>query len=254
MRLLARRQNKQAEQAYYDRYGEEFGDPFPETLYERWFRLCGLWEGPPLAILEAACGAGHFGRRLAERGHRVTGVDLSPVMVEIANRNAPAGFKAVVGDLEDPHRFSAQQFDAIFFGQALHHFPDPEPVLNHCVRWLRPGGRLMLIEPNGSNPVNAVGKWIGRLLALHPACAKTIGTVNEVSLPVGWTVRALRRRNLLIELEQMEAILPSDEASDGQPWVLRVLGGCRQLLYRWCLKMLPPRLSGIQFIVVARCA
>lgn len=42
-----------------------------------------------LRILDACCGTGRFSQALAEKGHSVTGVDQSPVMIEYARRNAP---------------------------------------------------------------------------------------------------------------------------------------------------------------------
>jgi len=250
---MMRGQNKAAERDYYNRYGAEFEEAFPDALYERWFRLSRLWDAAPMHILEAACGAGYFGHRLAGRGHRIMGVDLSPTMVARANADSPPGFRAIVGDLEDPSLFPAAQFDAVLFGQALHHFPHRERVLANCDRWLRPGGRLILIEPNGSNPINRVGKWVGRLLAIHPAMRKAIGTVNEVSLPVGGTIRALRRQGFLLETEQMEAEFPGGDAhAQSLPWLLRALNRCRHIFYRVCWRWLPPRWGGIQFILGAR--
>lgn len=255
MSWMTRGQNKAAEQAYYDRYGPEFTEAFPEALYERWFRLSGLWETSSADLLEAACGAGGFGYRLARRGHRVTGVDLSPVMVQRANAGAPPGFRAMAGDLEDAALFPPETFNVIFFGQALHHFPNIRRVVANCRRWLQPGGRLVLIEPNGSNPANAFGKQVGRFLAWHPAFRKAIGTVNEVNLPIGRVVRTLRQAGFELEWERYDAQFPS-ETEDGSaaalPWVLRTLGAVREGLYRLCWWCLPPRMGGIQFILGAR--
>src|SRR3989338_3519730 len=249
-----RQQDKEAERAYYDRYGTELEEGLSGALYERWLKAAGLLDAAPADILEAACGPGHFGYRLALRGHRVTGVDLSPTMVGIANAKAPSGFQAIAGDMEDPGILPPGRFDVVFFGQALHHFPDIHKVLENCHRWLRPGGRLIMVEPNGSNPVNALGKCIGRVLGLRPAMRKSIGTVNEVSLPVGRAVRALRRQGFIVDLEQMEAQFPSETGAEqvrALPWTLRVLGACREGLYTACLTLLPPRMGGIQFILGA---
>ena len=40
-------------------------------------------------ILDAGCGQGRLGAYLARRGHRVTGVDLDPVLVEVARSATP---------------------------------------------------------------------------------------------------------------------------------------------------------------------
>jgi len=52
------------------------------------------------AVLDVGCGTGSLALLLAEQGHRVTGVDLSPVMVERARRKTagqPAGRAAQSG-------------------------------------------------------------------------------------------------------------------------------------------------------------
>src|SRR3954447_14218629 len=47
-----------------------------------------VWElleaAPPGRALDAACGTGRHARRLVELGHQVTGVDLTPEMLELA--------------------------------------------------------------------------------------------------------------------------------------------------------------------------
>ncbi|HBH97504.1 MAG TPA: hypothetical protein DDX89_06950 [Candidatus Omnitrophica bacterium] len=59
--------------------------------------------GPePAAVLDIGCGAGRHLLELARRGHRVTGFDLRPEMVEFVNaeaRNAELQVSVSVGDL-----------------------------------------------------------------------------------------------------------------------------------------------------------
>ena len=45
---------------------------------------------PPGRALDAACGTGRYARYLSERGHAVSGVDLSPELIEKARANTPA--------------------------------------------------------------------------------------------------------------------------------------------------------------------
>ena len=40
-----------------------------------------------LAVLDAGCGTGYLCNKLAQKGARVTGVDFSPRMIEVAKRN-----------------------------------------------------------------------------------------------------------------------------------------------------------------------
>lgn len=44
---------------------------------------------PPAAVLDAGCGTGRVGIRLAELGYAVTGVDVEPSMLAVARQAAP---------------------------------------------------------------------------------------------------------------------------------------------------------------------
>lgn len=62
------------------------------------------------AVLDAGCGTGRVGGRLAAAGHRVTGVDLDPALVAEARAQHP-GSQWQVGDLSSFR--SAERFDVI---------------------------------------------------------------------------------------------------------------------------------------------
>src|SRR5690349_20656608 len=72
---------------FYDRYwNEEFHSAaFP--ILERIFlpRLDSR-----ARVIDVCCGTGYLARLLTDRGYRVTGVDASPSMVELAQMRAPA--------------------------------------------------------------------------------------------------------------------------------------------------------------------
>jgi SAM-dependent methyltransferase len=57
--------------------------------------LCAL---PAGSALDAACGTGRHARRLVDLGHTVSGIDLTPEMLERARANVPEASLAV-GDL-----------------------------------------------------------------------------------------------------------------------------------------------------------
>ncbi|MET7734074.1 class I SAM-dependent methyltransferase [Streptomyces sp. NPDC005402] len=109
-------------------------------------RLRGWLPGRASDVLDLGCGTGSLSLLAAEQGHRVTGVDLSPAMVELA-RAKLAGRDAVflVGDAGMPP-VGEQRFDVVLGRHVLWALPDPGRVLRRWWGLLRPGGRLVLVE------------------------------------------------------------------------------------------------------------
>lgn len=104
-------------------------------------------EGPS-RIADLGCGTGTLCVLLAEHGHRVTGVDFSPRMIELAHAKASAaGLEAsfVRADASAPP-LPVGEFDVVLSRHVLWAMPDREAALRNWISLLRPGGRLLLIE------------------------------------------------------------------------------------------------------------
>ncbi|MGW1161091.1 class I SAM-dependent methyltransferase [Streptomyces sp. NPDC002513] len=117
------------------------------VVRDAWAARLGEWlPSLPGEVLDLGCGTGSLSLLAAERGHRVTGVDLSPAMLALA-RAKLAGHDAVflVGDAAAPP-VRARFFDAVLVRHVLWTLPDPGRVLRHWRELLRPGGRLVLVE------------------------------------------------------------------------------------------------------------
>ncbi len=103
-----------------------------------------LFEGvhlrPGTRLLDVASGPGALAAEAAHRGVRPVGVDLSPRMVELAQRLHPT-IEYRVADVEHLP-FPDHAFDAVVCGFGLGHFPRPELAVAECVRTLSPGGRV----------------------------------------------------------------------------------------------------------------
>lgn len=75
----------------FDAIGDRYDDAFPHKDGQL---TSGAWLAGTLPagsrILDLGCGTGlPTARQLADAGHRVVGIDLSPSMVELARENAP---------------------------------------------------------------------------------------------------------------------------------------------------------------------
>jgi len=71
-----------------------------------------------------------------------TGVDLSPGMIQLAEKSNP-GIAFRVADVEHLP-FADASFDAVVCNFGLGHFPYPGASVAECVRVLKPGGRIAL--------------------------------------------------------------------------------------------------------------
>jgi 2-polyprenyl-3-methyl-5-hydroxy-6-metoxy-1,4-benzoquinol methylase len=74
-------------------------------------------------VLEIGCGAGAFARELAtKRGARVTAIDLSPRMIDVARVRTPDSF-GIEYRVADFMALSPRGFDVVVAVNTLHHLP-----------------------------------------------------------------------------------------------------------------------------------
>ncbi len=107
-------------------------------------------------VLDLGCGQGDLTLTLLARGARVTGLDLSPGMVELARKrvdlHASPGAATFVTAPVERTGLPAQSFDVIVGRWILHHI-DLGPAASELARLLAPGGRAIFLENSGANPV-----------------------------------------------------------------------------------------------------
>jgi ubiquinone/menaquinone biosynthesis C-methylase UbiE len=106
---------------------------------------------PGERVLDVACGTGAaIGVLLeSEPGQSVTGVDLSPGMLDAARRTF--GRHPNVAFREAPAEalpFDPGTFDVVISASALHYFERPATALSEMVRVLVPGGRIVILDWN----------------------------------------------------------------------------------------------------------
>lgn len=108
-------------------------------------------------VLEPGCGSGRMFEPLARRGLAVTGMDISPAMVELA-RARDTGAAVVLADMRD---FDLGVFDgAICPINTLGHLSrdDLSAHLDAMARALRPGGRYLVQLAVGAS-VGDASRW-----------------------------------------------------------------------------------------------
>jgi ubiquinone/menaquinone biosynthesis C-methylase UbiE len=114
--------------------------------------------GPGDTVLDVACGPGLVACTLAGVARHVTGIDLTPAMIEQARaRQRSKGLTNltwVVGDAV-PLPFPDAAFSVVVTRYSVHHFLDPRAVLAEMVRVCTPGGRVAVIDVFTSSPEQA---------------------------------------------------------------------------------------------------
>lgn len=144
----------------YDEIAEQYRDskllPFRHAI-ERYtvFRLLGDLRGKTL--LDLACGEGIYARQFKRAGASlVTGVDVSPEMIALANaeeRVEPIGCRYVCQDAGQYEPVAPVDIvTAIYLLNYARSADELASFCRACFRALRPGGRLVGFNDNVHNP------------------------------------------------------------------------------------------------------
>lgn len=107
-------------------------------------RLLGEIRGKD--VLELACGTGRHTIRLAEAGARLTAVDFSRGMLEVAKKRLAGAHRTVTfgeADLRARLPFDDASFDLVVCCLAVEHVEDLGPVFREVRRVLRKGGAFV---------------------------------------------------------------------------------------------------------------
>ena len=147
--------------APFDALATGYDRTFSESLLGRLLRdgvheeMSGAFQAGDL-VLDLGCGTGEDARRLAERGVRVVGIDLSAEMIRIAReKTAGLDVRLEVGDLSDPSTLWGGAREGAFDGAianfgALNSARSCRAPARSLGRLVRPGGRVFLV---------VMGRW-----------------------------------------------------------------------------------------------
>ncbi len=120
----------------------------PATRAAWWKVLEASFPVAPARVADLGCGTGTVSVLLAEHGYEVTGVDLSPRMIDIARAKARTAGQVVdfqIGNAAEPE-LDPGAFDVVFARHVVWAMPDPTTALRRWASLLAPGGRLVLVE------------------------------------------------------------------------------------------------------------
>jgi 2-polyprenyl-3-methyl-5-hydroxy-6-metoxy-1,4-benzoquinol methylase/glycosyltransferase involved in cell wall biosynthesis len=106
-------------------------------------------------VLDVGCGSGWLSEFFARLGYDVTGIDISPDLIEIArgrvasvaygaDHETPLRCRFLVHDAEGSPL--AEEFDAVVCYDSLHHFEDERAVVRNLAAMTRYGGEVFILE------------------------------------------------------------------------------------------------------------
>lgn len=113
---------------------------------------------PTDVVADIGAGTGYFSFRispLVPQG-KVLAVDIQPEMLEMIDRlkrqRSIANVEPVLGSITNPN-LPIASVDLALIVDAYHEFSHPREVMEAVVKALKPGGRVVLVEYRGENPL-----------------------------------------------------------------------------------------------------
>lgn len=116
-------------------------------------------------VLEVGCGTGQVTEWLARCVHpgRVTAVDFSPAMLELARQRGVAAEFVDADVCRDD--LGRARFDVVLCLHSFPHFRDQSAALERFARALRPAGRLIILHLDNWRAINAFHDHVGGAVA-----------------------------------------------------------------------------------------
>jgi ubiquinone/menaquinone biosynthesis C-methylase UbiE len=153
-------------------------------------------------VLEVAPGPGFVAIEMAKGGsYRVTGLDVSRTMVELARANAAEA--GVDVDFRQGNAsampFADDSFDLLTCSAAFKNFSEPHKALEEMYRVLRPGGTALVVDLRRDVPMSEIRKYFGAL---------DLSTINRWMTIATFRFMLLKRAYTQGEFERMLADIP----------------------------------------------
>lgn len=182
---------------WYEELFEDFSENYDKetftegTIGETDFFEKEILSDKTFSILDIGCGTGRHSLELARRGYRVTGIDLSPSMIDRAKKLAKSEDLSIKFFIRDARRinFNASFDLAIMICEGA--FPLMETdemnftILKNAYSSLKPGGKFIFTTLNGLFPLfHSVKDFINQ------------GSENEKTTDLSFDLMTFRQHSL----------------------------------------------------------
>ncbi|MGB2115639.1 MAG: bifunctional 2-polyprenyl-6-hydroxyphenol methylase/3-demethylubiquinol 3-O-methyltransferase UbiG [Porticoccaceae bacterium] len=156
-------------------------------------------------VLDVGCGGGILAEALAQRGAKMTGIDMGDAPLSVAKlHQLESGLsidyqKSTAEDFAKNHE---NAFDIVTCLEMLEHVPDPSSVVNACAKMVKPGGTVFFSTIN-RNPKAFLFAIVGAeyLLRMLPRGTHEYGKFIRPSELANWS------RDAGLQINQMTGLL-----------------------------------------------
>lgn len=149
----------------YDKTAEKYHDHFKNELVQKEYDRLLLDRfsetlTPGSVICDAGCGpSGHMGKYLADKGHKVTGIDISQKCIDIARSYQPQGDFKVMDLMKTD--FQDGSVDAVIAFYSIIYTPKKyvDRIFAEFNRILKREGRLLVVVKKGTSEGIIDDEW-----------------------------------------------------------------------------------------------
>lgn len=205
--------------------------------------------GVQRCLIDVGCGTGAMLPMLARFG-RVYGIDSEPEAIALCRQRGCADVF-----LSDETQWQDKQFDVLTFFDVIEHVDDDSGILSHYLRWLKPGGLVMITVPafmflwSEHDEINHhrrryTKKQLARLVAANGLQLDQISYYNSLLFPPIALVRVLKK------LAPKKARPPRSDFELSSPLANAVLKGVFASERFWLRRFSFP--AGLSLLCVAR--
>jgi ubiquinone/menaquinone biosynthesis C-methylase UbiE len=169
-------------------------------------------------VLDVACGSGIVSCEFAKTVYRVTGIDLTPAMIEQARllqqEKQIENIDWNIGDVSDLP-FDDSVFSIVATRYSFHHMIEPKKVLEEMKRVCIPGGKIMVIDVTPDEDKVDAYNYVEKLRDSSHTKALTFSQLESMMKEAGLVNLESRHHDLEMQLEKiLQSSFPNSEDID----------------------------------------
>jgi 2-polyprenyl-3-methyl-5-hydroxy-6-metoxy-1,4-benzoquinol methylase len=177
---------------------------------------------PSHRVLDVAAGTGLFGRAVAHAVSSVTAVDITPEMIEHGRKRTQAdGIRNLDWQLGSAEAlpFANESFDVVMSRYAIHHFAEPQAVLNEMSRVCKPGGLVVNVDmvANENPTVGIYQNEVERMIDTTHTAMLSPSEFVRVTTNAGLTMRAYLSREVRVKFDEWQPHVSQDSEAYRSP-------------------------------------